>query len=612
MSVDNLSEEALERKRAWRSLLERGFHVLAVKKGEKRPDPLLAPSGFLDATVTPDTALGWLEAKPGLNVGVSCGADFGIVVLDVDVKNGARGLETLKDLWIDMPTLTARTPSGGYHLYFRHPGVPLVSKLDGIDIKGADGGGYVLAPPSVLSDEFASKSGTKSGAYAWLDPEVPIADFPKFLLDELRSDGGKPRAKGSGEEKRGSGAPHNEPTGREGAAKPESPGDTLRVPQGRRHDKLVELGAVYRGKGLDTTDIEVLLWEHATRYFDPPFDRESAADRKEIEDVLRWFGAKAAPEEKRDHPLVLLTTPQLMAQAVERVSCLLDPILPAAGNLLIHGPSGSGKSHLSVSIALALAQGRNLLDWTVTGPVKVLYCDGEMPIDELQSRLAQYLRGAPAPETLVWAAARAQEGDMPDLGDPDDQAHYLAAVEACGAQVVIFDNLTCLRWTNAESPENSIEAWLPVAAFVRRLNRRGVAVIIVHHSAKSGSARGSSGIPAPMDTTIRIAPPGEGQADPRAELDLEIHFEKHRRFGGEAALSIRAKVIGDADGFATWERSGADPLVDDVVRLRKDGKSIREIASALQRSKHGVEKAIQRAKGRGLLPLSTGEGEDIQ
>jgi DNA-binding CsgD family transcriptional regulator len=49
--------------------------------------------------------------------------------------------------------------------------------------------------------------------------------------------------------------------------------------------------------------------------------------------------------------------------------------------------------------------------------------------------------------------------------------------------------------------------------------------------------------------------------------------------------------------------SALDDLADDVARLRKEGKSIREIAAALRHSKKAVEKALSRAKARGLLPL---------
>lgn len=568
----NLDESDNPRKAAALALAER-FHVLPVKAGTKRPDPLLAPEGFKNAATDAETVGGWFDAKPRANVGIACGREFGLLVLDIDVKGDALGMATLAELSIDVPTLTADTPSGGLHLYFKHPGCAVKAKLPGIDLKGADGGGYVLAPPSTLPN----------GAYRWRDPEIPVAAMPPALIEQLR-----PRTNGAT------------------PARAVGPVASIKTPQGQRHTRLVELGAVYRGKGLAADEIETLLWEHATRYFDPPFSRDRDDDAREIGAVVRWVDAKPAPETAA--ALTVMSTAELRAAAAAAPEImLLDPLLPAAGNLMIFGPSGHGKSHLALSVALALARGQGLLDWQPAAPVPVIYFDGEMALGELNARLRQYLAEAPDPENLHWVAARAQQADMPDLADPAQQAAYLAAIEACAARVAIFDHLSALRTTTHEAPESHAESWLPVAAFFRSLNRRGVAVILTHHANKAGGQRGSSAHVALFDTVLRIASPEGGQADPLAELDAELQFEKHRRFGGAAAQPFRAKVFQDEDGFARWERVGDDPLVDDVVRLRLQGKSVREIARALRRSKNGIQKAVQRGQARGLLPLTGGD-----
>jgi hypothetical protein len=109
-----------------------------------------------------------------------------------------------------------------------------------------------------------------------------------------------------------------------------------------------------------------------------------------------------------------------------------------------------------------------------------------------------------------------------------------------------------------------------------------------------------------MDTVISLSELNAGQADPLAENDIELIFEKHRRFGGDAAKKFRAKAIGNADGNVRWQRVGGDALVEDVVRLRLKNMSIRDMARTLKRSKAGIEKAIGRAKANGMLPLSGG------
>ena len=133
--------------------------------------------------------------------------------------------------------------------------------------------------------------------------------------------------------------------------------------------------------------------------------------------------------------------------------------------------------------------------------------------------------------------------------------------------------------------------------------RPGGAVFQTHHSATSCSLRLSSPDVAVVDTVLSVKALGEGQADPLAENDVELVFEKHRRFGGDAARTIRAKAIGDADGYVTWQAAGADPLLDDVVRLHRTGHSVRDMAEILKRSKAGIEKAISRAKAAGKWPL---------
>jgi putative DNA primase/helicase len=102
------------------------------------------------------------------NIGILTG--IGFYVVDVDVKNGAMGsdsLEMLKDLGLDTDTVSAQTPSGGFHLYYRSAGNVTVKNSanllgPGIDVRGWHG--YVVAPPSTIDGV----------PYRWLSPPVPM------------------------------------------------------------------------------------------------------------------------------------------------------------------------------------------------------------------------------------------------------------------------------------------------------------------------------------------------------------------------------------------------------------------------------------------------------
>lgn len=108
--------------------------------------------------------------KEPFNIGVICGKISGIVVLDIDPRNGGVVSDWLNKFPTDRYVLTG---NGGAHLYYRHPGgvVENVHPAPGVDVKGD--GGYVVAPPSIHPD-------TKR-TYVWVSRGEP-APFPSEIL----------------------------------------------------------------------------------------------------------------------------------------------------------------------------------------------------------------------------------------------------------------------------------------------------------------------------------------------------------------------------------------------------------------------------------------------
>lgn len=135
-----------------------GLRVFRLRPGGKEP----AFTGW-QHEATADTELvhaRWSDPVGGdplaFNIGVATGA--GLLVLDVDNKDGKHGSASLNGLearYGALPmTLTVRTPTGGYHYYFRVPADEWIGnsigKLgEGLDVKGD--GGYVVGPGSVLA-----------------------------------------------------------------------------------------------------------------------------------------------------------------------------------------------------------------------------------------------------------------------------------------------------------------------------------------------------------------------------------------------------------------------------------------------------------------------------
>ena len=152
-----------------------GEFVLAK---EKTPN---TPNGFKGATTNSRILNIWfLERYPAAMVGIPTGEKIGAWVLDVDVDpdKGVNGYDTLATLEAQhgpLPaTRKAKTPRGGTHFYFKHSG-PVRNRGAlgvGLDIRG--GGGFVIAPGSVMGD---------GRAYKWVNPDAPILDAPQWLLD---------------------------------------------------------------------------------------------------------------------------------------------------------------------------------------------------------------------------------------------------------------------------------------------------------------------------------------------------------------------------------------------------------------------------------------------
>lgn len=133
-------------------LAAQGFRVFPLAAGTKVP-----PKGFpwrQQATCDPDRIRHLWAQHPNCNVAVATGA--GTIVLDVDVKSGKRGhesLEALEAMGLPLDGFRVRTTSGGLHVYLKtdHPHANSVNKLaefPDIDIRGE--GGYVVGPGSMI------------------------------------------------------------------------------------------------------------------------------------------------------------------------------------------------------------------------------------------------------------------------------------------------------------------------------------------------------------------------------------------------------------------------------------------------------------------------------
>ena len=67
--------------------------------------------------------------------------------------------------------------------------------------------------------------------------------------------------------------------------------------------------------------------------------------------------------------------------------CILEPLLPEQGIVMVYSPTGVGKTWFSLGVANAVATGTEFLKWKAPKPRGVLFIDGEMQAYNLIERL---------------------------------------------------------------------------------------------------------------------------------------------------------------------------------------------------------------------------------
>lgn len=208
-----------------------------MRQSGKHP---LTVNGLKDATTDSTWIRDWWEKHPQANIGILTGARSGIVVLDIDPRDGGeKSLRNLEEKYGPLPDgPRVHTGGGGVHLYFSYPGTTLKNKIGlftGVDVR-ADGG-YVLAPGS----------NHKSGEiYRWQHAHKPtdleIPPLPEWLLNRMHSD--HPVSVGLNH------------------------GD--RIPSGQRNATLASLGGVMRARGMSQGAIDAALLAENQHRCNPP------------------------------------------------------------------------------------------------------------------------------------------------------------------------------------------------------------------------------------------------------------------------------------------------------------------------------------------------------
>ena len=271
----------------------------------------------------------------------------------------------------------------------------------------------------------------------------------------------------------------------------------------------------------------------------------------------------------------------------------------------VGGTPKSNKTWLALELAVAVASGTPCLGrFAVTEPGHVLLYAAEDNAPAIRRRVAAIARARRLDLDRLAVGLFTESALQLDL--PGHQHRLAATLEKVKPRMLVLDPLVRLH----RGDENSASDTSYLLAFLRGLQREhGVAIVVVHHTRKSGSAgqpgqalRGSGDLHAWSDSSLYLL---------YRNGRLELHAE-HRNHPAPKPLAVELAthpehlVVADIDGDALPDRVGnfrrlvVDALSDapmtrtalrDKLRIRNETLGellLRMEAEGLVRRAHGL------------------------
>jgi putative DNA primase/helicase len=319
-------------------------------------------------------------------------------------------------------------------------------------------------------------------------------------------------------------------------------------------------------------------------------DNAAVVDAIGVACEIETATAYRPPESVTAPALPVLTCAELLQLVLPPRRYLLEPWFPERGLAMVYAPRGVGKTLFALGMAYAVASGGTFLHFRAHEPRRVLYVDGEMPIEVMQERLTAIEQGSDYKVTddhLRFLCADRLDVPMPDLGTPEGRRTLAPLVE--NAELIIIDNISTLVRTGRE---NESEAWQPIQQWALDQRRAGRSVLFVHHTNKTGAQRGTSKREDVLDTILSLSRPDDYDAAEGARFVLTI--EKARGFFGPEAepLNVRYRVT---ERGAVWDVSDVvDAQFEEAAALFAAGDSVRKVGDQLGISKSAAHRYRQR------------------
>ena len=284
--------------------------------------------------------------------------------------------------------------------------------------------------------------------------------------------------------------------------------------------------------------------------------------------------------EKVDMPSAIGPVPvaEFMQFTFPKRDVLIHPWLTSGSLVMAHAWRGNGKTWLALSVAFALANGTPLLGWNVTKRVRVMYVDGELSGEQLQSmRLGKF---GCLPDNLFilsrnWLHVHKQP-DI-DLGTAELRNYLDKWIARDQIDVIILDSISTLVQSGIE---DKAESWAPIGNWSFAHRWAGRSIIYLCHEGKNFTPRGTSKREDPFDTMIGLKENSEQTTE--IETAFQLTYTKHRDFFGADAMPMMIYLSAPEGGVVQWRSEQLRDVQHEKVREMLDaGMMHKDIAGEL-------------------------------
>jgi predicted ATP-dependent serine protease len=307
--------------------------------------------------------------------------------------------------------------------------------------------------------------------------------------------------------------------------------------------------------------------------------------------LSQFCTSKPHPEPNIRENFSIITARDIKETAREEVP-VIKGLLAEAENLEIVGPSGIGKSLLTLNIALNLGMpstDKSLWGiFNIPNQFKTLFIQSENSLLGIKKRLGLILKGdpryEPAMDKLIFPHINGDCRTSGNVTDPHFQHFLKEMIYATDSKVVVVDPLISFHHAN-ENDNAEMRKYLDTLTRISIETR--TSLILIHHVGKAssgavGGGRGASSIGDWADNVLSLEPGKDNML--KVTHQKSRHFRTHPQFYLERTGTLDFKrvtpesddegeIVKEALEALDGEAETQDMLADKMVEMGCSSKS---------------------------------------